>query len=76
MDDAKVDKLLAALNKVRDERIDLLPERGNLVEAVADAMNALEIAWVMLANAAHEEYQNPQGATFIPTSDPKDAQPL
>lgn len=61
------DKLNNDLERVRDIRIDLLPEQGSLIEVIADAMNALQVAYVMLATQATRT--PPQVPEFQPVSE-------
>lgn len=75
-DEEKIDEFLELLNKKRDERIELLPEATTFVDVIADAMNALQIAYVAVNMVASPSGQTPQGAVFTPVSNPKDAKQL
>lgn len=72
----EVDILLDLLTRTREERLDLLPDAGTFVEVIADAMNALQVAYVMVNMLGASTKQAPQRATFIPVSNPKDAKEL
>lgn len=71
-----VDKIAQDLDRVRATRIDLLPEKGSLIEVIADAMNALEVAFIMLADQAERTPPTYPQATFVPVSNSKDAKKL
>lgn len=70
----QVSELLDLLDKTREERLDLLPEAGTLVDVIADAMNALQIAYVMVL--ASPSTETPKRATFVPVSNPGEAKQL
>lgn len=70
----KVDGFLDLLDKTREERLELLPETETFVDVIADAMNALQVAYVMVMTSSSKE--TPQGATFVPVSNPKEARQL
>lgn len=74
----RVNQLSVELSRVRELRFDQLPEHGALVEVIADAMNALEVAYIMLADqASRTTPQVPtEGTVFVPVSNPKDAKQL
>lgn len=76
-DQEEVDRITSDLRNVRDFRIDSLPDRGALIEVIADAMNALEVAYIMLTmEAKRKSPVTPQGAHFVSVSTPQDVKPL
>lgn len=72
-DQEKINTWVELLQHTREERLDLLPQSGTLVEVIADAMNALEVAYLQLLAFNR---QTPQGATFVPVSNPGEAKQL
>lgn len=76
LDQDKIDSLNESLERLREIRLDQLPDQGSLIEVIADAMNALQVAFVMLAGAAQEQYQSPQGSVFVSVSNPGDVKKL
>lgn len=73
----RVDQIVTDLSRVREIRLDNLPDHGSLIEVIADAMNALQVAYIMLAHAAsHTAPQTPQGATFVSVSEPNSPKKL
>lgn len=76
-DQEEVNRITRDLRNVRDYRIEELPDRGALIEVIADAMNALEVAFIMLSMEAKQNNPvTPQGAVFVPVSNPQDAKEL
>lgn len=61
------------LQRTREERLDLLPQSGTFVEVVADAMNALEVAYLTILSAHRTSSPQEAEATFVPVSNPRDA---
>lgn len=74
----RVDQIRSELSRVRDARIDLLPEQGTLVEVIADALNALEVAYIMLADQARRTtpLTPTKDTVFVPVSNPGDIKKL
>lgn len=75
-DQEQVDRISTELLSVREARLDLLPEQGSLIEVIADAMNALQVAYIMLHEQARRTPPKTPQATFVPVSNPKDARQL
>ena len=74
VDQEKLNQVLAGLAQRRDERIDLLPDQGDFTDVIADAMNALEVAYATIMSSIVK--QSPQGAVFVPVSNPGEQKPL
>lgn len=75
----RIDQLVAMLTRARESRMDDLPDRGALIEIIADAMNALEIAYIMLAEQAERTPPTiPQAnrPTFVSVSKPNEPKAL
>lgn len=67
MDEAKVDSLIQQLEQLRNDRLDDLPQGGTMNDYIADAMNALQLAFIIING--HEPYATPpQVPTFTPVS--------
>lgn len=67
----QLNRFLDILFERRDARIEMLPEVGDFVDVIADAMNALQVAYVTVLAATIKE--TPQEATFTPVSNPGDS---
>lgn len=67
MDDTKVQALIDQLEQLRDDRLDGLPDGGTMNDYIADAMNALQLAFIII-NAGESYNTPPQMPTFTPVS--------
>lgn len=55
MDDNLVERLSTELDELKSERVDLLPGHGTLNDIIADTINALEVAYVVINALKYEE---------------------